>query len=114
MSMRKRTVFSVVGSLTALTGLTMLFPAAVAAGFYRETASVQIAAAGLLSMATVFRLWLLAIAVQMCACFILLLGVVFESARRDLVEFLSACCALVQVPLNTFGPIVLQPGKKPS
>ena len=52
--MRKRTVLNVVGALTALTGLTMLFPAAVAAGFYRETASVQIAAAGVLSMATGF------------------------------------------------------------
>ena len=52
--MRMRTVFSVVGALMALTGLTMLFPAAVAAAFYRETASVQIAAAGVLSMATGF------------------------------------------------------------
>ena len=52
--MRKRSVFSVVGALTALTGLTMLFPAAVAAAFYREAASVPIAAAAVLSMATGF------------------------------------------------------------
>ncbi len=54
--MRKRTVLNVVGALTALMGLTMLFPAAVAAGFYRESASVQIAAAGVLSMAAGFVL----------------------------------------------------------
>jgi trk system potassium uptake protein TrkH len=54
MSIRKRTVLNVVGALTALTGVTMLFPAAVAAGVYREAASVHIASAGLLSMATGF------------------------------------------------------------
>ena len=65
---------------------------------------------GLLSMGTVFRLWVLAIAVQIYACFILLLGVAVEPARRDFAEFLSACCAIVQHPLNLFGPIVLQAG----
>jgi trk system potassium uptake protein TrkH len=52
--MRIRTVLNVVGALTALTGLTMLFPAGVAAGFYREAASLQIAAAGALSVAAGF------------------------------------------------------------
>ena len=68
---------------------------------------------GLLSMGTVFRLWVLAIAIKMYACFILLLCVAVEPARRNVAEFLSACCAIVQRPRNMFGPIVLQAGKKP-
>ena len=64
-------------------------------------------------MGTVFRLWVLAIAVQIYACFVLLLGKAGEPAR-DFTEFLSACCGIVQHPLYLFGPIALKAGKKPS
>jgi hypothetical protein len=49
-------------------------------------------------MGTVFRLWVLAIAVQIYACFVLLLGKAGEPAR-DFTEFLFACCGIVQHPL---------------
>jgi hypothetical protein len=64
-------------------------------------------------MGPVFRLWVLAIAVRMYACSILLLGVDVEPFRRDVAAFLSACRAIVQHPRNVFGTIVLQAGKKP-
>lgn len=50
--MRKRGVFNVVGALTALAGLTMLLPAGVAAGFYREEAAIHIAIAAAITVAS--------------------------------------------------------------
>jgi trk system potassium uptake protein TrkH len=49
--MRRRTVLHVVGALTALAGLAMLVPAGIAAGFYREAASIQIAGAAAITVA---------------------------------------------------------------
>jgi len=49
--MRGRTVLHVVGALTALAGLAMLAPAGIAAGFYREVASIQIAGAATITVA---------------------------------------------------------------
>jgi trk system potassium uptake protein TrkH len=43
--MRWRTVFSVVGALTAFAGLTMLFPAAISATFHREATSLHLVGA---------------------------------------------------------------------
>jgi trk system potassium uptake protein TrkH len=49
--MRTRTVVHVVGVLTALAGLAMLAPAGIAAGFYREVASIRIAGAATITVA---------------------------------------------------------------
>jgi trk system potassium uptake protein TrkH len=54
--MRTRTVLHVVGALTALAGLAMLVPAGISAGFYREAASIQIAAAAAITVAAGFFL----------------------------------------------------------
>ncbi|MGH7567210.1 MAG: TrkH family potassium uptake protein, partial [Gemmatimonadota bacterium] len=54
--MRKRTVLNVVGALTALSGLTMLVPAAVGAGFYQEATSIHIVSAAAITVAFGFAL----------------------------------------------------------
>ena len=48
--MHARPILKAVGALTALVGLTMLAPAAVGAGFYRETASIPIAGAAAITV----------------------------------------------------------------
>lgn len=55
--MRGRTVANVVGFLTAFSGLTMLFPAAVSATFYRESTAFHLAAAALITAACGFAVY---------------------------------------------------------
>lgn len=50
--MHKRAVLHAVGALTALAGLTMLLPAAIAAVFYQEGAAVRIALSALITVAS--------------------------------------------------------------
>ena len=55
--MHRRAILHAVGALTALAGLTMLLPAAVAAGFYREGAALRIALASLITVASGLALY---------------------------------------------------------